>query len=191
MLWLLGGVVVLALLLVWWLRTPVYHRRVSSQTFERFLRGLANQVSDGGLVFICHDASGAFVQFARYTEKEGTILRFAFPDAPWSKPHFDRVLADLQALGLPVKVAATGDQQVSRFLEVDLLMSEGDAISKAGKIARLAFRSMGSAEEDTYTVHYEGDLDPGASRDALITLARGRDPRIRKWALKKLRRGKA
>lgn len=162
---------VLLVIFLWWIQRPLYYRRVKPEEFGRFLRDFLNQGADGSLLFIQHEASPKFVQFAKYcSDQRQTILHFGFLDAPWSREYLDPLAKKFQTLGIDFKIT-TGEGLIHRFLEIDLEKEDlENKISKGAHIARVVFEVMGLSENDSFKVHFEGDLSVEAARPSLEAL---------------------
>jgi len=163
--------VVLLIIVIWWMRRPLYHRNIKSEEFKKYLGGFLSQCSEGSLMFIEHEDSDRFVQFAKYQlDNSRTILHFGFPDAPWSRQYFDTIVNMLQTLDISHKIT-TGEAQIQRFVEVDLVLDDlENTVSIGARIAQATFEVMGLTENARFKIHYRGDLSPEAARSSLETL---------------------
>jgi hypothetical protein len=133
---------------------PIYYRRMTSADFRRFIEGLISQGGDGALLFIRHEGSERFVQFAKYLSPRRSV-HFGFPDAPWSRDHFTAVEAAMSTAGFLCHLRDTQDGgPVTRFLCIDDLSSA----KEAGEVALVAFRAMGLGPEESYEIHQEGPV---------------------------------
>lgn len=186
MIWWLIGIVVLVVFLRWWMKRPHYHRNVKRNEFERFLRGLIVQSAHGAILFIEHEGSDRFVQFAKYvTIESGTIINFGFPDAPWSQNYFKPLMEALESAGVDYHIQSTGDDHgfVSRFIDVNMKVDNIDKVAKElARIAHISFETMGLGNSEKFQIHYEGDMDRNAvlsSTEELLEEAR------KKWRTRK------
>jgi hypothetical protein len=141
-------------------------------------------------MFIEHEGSDRFVQFAKYQlDNSRTILHFGFPDAPWSRQYFDTIVKMLQTLNISHKIT-TGGAQIHRFAEVDLVLDDLDnTVTIGARIAQAAFEVMGLTENARFKIHYRGDLSPEAARSSLETLREQPNKLVRtlsRFYLKKL-----
>lgn len=158
--------------IVWWARRPLYHRGVKPRDFQKFLGVLVTDSVDGSLLFIQHEGSEKFVQFAKYGDnQQQSVLRFGFPDAPWSRQYFEPMVEMFKKMGIPFDIVTTGEELVRRFLEINLKDENIESkTSKATQIAMLAFEVMGLTECDTYKVNFEAKLSIEAARPSLEAL---------------------
>jgi hypothetical protein len=147
-------VLIAAYLLLRWGIRPIRYRDLTSKDFPRFTDSLISQGGDGALLFIRHDGSERFVQFAKHLSPMPTI-HFGFPDAPWSRNYFSTVHDSLCAADFRCYERSTPDTaDVPRFLCIDEINSP----TEATEIARVAFSAMGVDDHATYTIHQEGPV---------------------------------
>jgi hypothetical protein len=172
MLYIIALIIVLLFILIWWGSRPFYHRNVKSEEFERFLRGFVDQGADGSLMFIDHQDSERFVQFAKNcSDQRQTILHFGFPDAPWSREYLDPLAKKFQTLGIDFKIT-TGEGLIHRFLEIDLEKEDlENKISEGAHIARATFEVMGLDESARYRIYFKGGISKEAARPSLEALS--------------------
>lgn len=159
---LLAVVVVLALLFEWWGRKPIIHRGIEVSELPSFFGTLLERGFEGGMMFVQPEdvAEGEpFLQFTKYGTDAQPGLRFAFPDAPWSKSVFSRVIDELSARGYPVIMEETGEPPVQRFAIVTL----GRGLHQASDVAATALSVMG--HEGRLKIWYKG-VGPGPLRSA-------------------------
>jgi hypothetical protein len=152
-------VIFLALLLVIgffkYMNQPIRHRITNINELRVYLNGFIAQCSDGSILFVKHQKTGRFLQFALYLEKRGGFnLHFGFPDAPWSRDFFNDLASKLSAENIEYNIRAMADEKVRRFLTVDDIRS----IDEGVRIAKLALKAMKLPENDIYQVHMEGWL---------------------------------
>jgi hypothetical protein len=141
-------------LLFRWGSKPIHYRHMTTADFPRFTKSLISQGGDGALLFICHEGSERFVQFAKYLFP-ARELHFGFPDAPWSRNYFRLVEAALTDAGFSCIHRATGDDGAVRsFLCIDRISSPEDG----ARIATIAFGAMGLGTEALYAIHKEGPV---------------------------------
>ena len=162
MIW-IGCIVILIIFFIWWGKKPNYYRNKESSDFQRFIEGLIRQGSNGSLLFIKHQKSNRFVQFAKYiTEDSEIVINFGFPDANWSKSYFKPLIEALDKAEFDYQVQGTRDASefVTRFLEVN---KKVDDVEKAAEefslIAKIAFSVMGIGDREKYRIHFEGELN--------------------------------
>lgn len=158
--WILG--IVVTIIILWWLKKPIYYRNVERDEIERFIKGLLDVGADGSLLIIQHEGSPRFIQFAKYIENETkTNLHFGFPDAPWSRESFESLEKKLKSAGIKYKIQLTSDNEyVRKFLNVDNIRD----IATAVRIANIAFDVMGLDEKEKFKIHYEGYISRKASK---------------------------
>ena len=133
---------------------PIYYRHLSSADFLRFTTGLLSQGGHGALLFIHHEGSDRFVQFAKYLEPT-RMIHFGFPDSPWSRKFYEAVKSALSAAGYRCQERVTSDdKQIPRFLYIDGLWTA----EQAAAIAETAFLNMGLNADARYTIHQEGPI---------------------------------
>lgn len=155
----LAGIVILGLAcLQLFGNRPAYHRHRTLAAYEPALQQLAGLMQVGAIYIIERERSAAFLQFVR--DAEG--LRFAFPDAPWSRDQFEAVVRELGRAGVRAEVGSEDGAEVRRFLAVELRGTAEEVGAEAVRVARLAAAAMGIPEEDRFKGHYEGGMDPGA-----------------------------
>ncbi len=165
-------IIILMVTFIWLGRRPVYHRNIKSEEFEKYLRALLSECADGSLMFIDHEGSERFLQFAKYRSNQGqTILHFGFPDAPWSRQYFESIVKLFQTSGITYNITP-GEGLVQRFLQTDLTTEDPKkAITTAAFIARATFGAMGLSESSRFKIHYRGNLSREAIRPSLETLS--------------------
>jgi hypothetical protein len=133
---------------------PIYYRGMASTDFQRFIEGLISQGGDGALLFISHESSERFVQFAKYLSPKRNV-HFGFPDAPWSRDHFPAIEAAMSAAGFLYHLRDTRDGgAVTRFMCIDDI----SGAKEATEIAIVAFTAMGLGHEARYEIHQEGPV---------------------------------
>lgn len=146
----------------WWFyqsKKPYYHRNLKSDRFAWLLKGLADTMRQESVLMIEHQGSDRFIQFIKSGSPSGECLGFAFPDAPWSRNYFDPLVAALSKEGFAVAVSETGDDQVPRFIEVELHGSQADQIDLALRVAETARQVMSLGKDELFTAHFRGELD--------------------------------
>ena len=146
----------------WWFyqsKKPYYHRNLRSDRFAWLLKGLADTMKQDSVLMIEHQGSDRFIQFIKSGTPAGPSLGFAFPDAPWSRAYFEPLLKALSREGLSVGVSETGDDQLPRFIEVELNGPLADQIDLALRIATTACQVMHLGEDEQFTAHFRGELD--------------------------------
>lgn len=146
----------------WWFfrsTKPYRHRHLTMDRFEWLLNGLVDTMKDGSVLVIEHEGSDRFIQFVKHEQPSGTVLGFAFPDAPWSRRYFEPLRTALAEKGVDYSVSETGDEITSRFLEAEC---KGDSIASALELARMATSVMGLGEGDRFCAYLKGDLDSEA-----------------------------
>jgi hypothetical protein len=183
--------IVLLVFLIWWGQRPFYQRKVMPREFEKFLRVFLTDCVDDSFLFVRHENSKRFVQFAKRGQNEGQVfLHFGFPDAPWSREYFDPMAQMFQTMGIDFNIVTTGDDMVRRFLEITLVNEDLDVeISRGAHIARVAFEVMGLSESETFKVNFEAKLKTEAARPALEALRDAPNKLVRRFSrhyLKKL-----
>jgi hypothetical protein len=154
------GVIIVGLVMIGvylflrWSAKPIHYRHLTSTDFQSFTESLFSQGGGGALLFIHHEGTDRFVQFAKYLSPK-RMIHFGFPDAPWSRSYFPAVQNALSAAGFSCYESPTkDDHQTLRFLCIDDI-STG---RKAAEIALIAFTAMGLGAEATYTIHQEGSI---------------------------------
>lgn|GEM_PF-6900271 len=151
--WLLiiAAIVLVAYLLFLRRPKPIRYRGLTAADLPRWLESLMSQGGDGALLFIHHEDSDRFVQFAKYLAPRRTVC-FAFPDAPWSRSYYSAVAAALAEAGFQTYEQSTGEDTTPRFLRVDDIWTA----QNGAEIAATAFQAMGVAANATYTIYQEG-----------------------------------
>jgi hypothetical protein len=130
---------------------PIRYRHQTLKDIQRFTESLFAQGGDGALLFIHHEGSERFVQFAKYLSPKRTV-HFAFPDVPWSRGFYSAVCAALSAVGFSVVEQSGTDG--TRFSCIDDISSG----QKAAEIASVAFTAMGLGAGARFTIHQEGPV---------------------------------
>ena len=152
----------LILLLIWWGKQPNYYRNKKPSDFKSFIEGLINQGVDGSLLFIKHQRSKRFVQFAKYvTNSSESIINFGFPDAKWSRNIFKPLAEAFDKAGIDYSIRGTGDDAefVSRFIDINKKIENIEITAEEfSHIAKIAFNVMGIGEEEKFRIHFEGGL---------------------------------
>jgi hypothetical protein len=147
-----GLVLIGVFLFLRWSAKPIHYRHVASMDFYRFTESLFSQGGDGALLFLHHEGSDCFVQFAKYLSPK-RMVHFGFPDAPWSRSYYRVVQSALTAAGFPCYEKPTkNDHGTLRFLCIDDISTA----QKAAEIALVAFTAMGLGPEAKYTIYQEG-----------------------------------
>lgn len=153
-LFILGLVAAGLYLFLRWGSKPIYYHHVTSTDFLRFTSGLLADGGQGALLFISHEGSNRFVQFAKYLNPKRTLY-FGFPDAPWSRNVFASVQRALTSAGYRCEVRATdNDTDIPRFLCIDDIWTA----EQAADIAEISFSSMGLSPDARFTIHREGPV---------------------------------
>lgn len=168
------GVAVVGLLGWWWFfrsAKPYRHRHLTMGRFRWLLDALADTMEDGSVLVIEHEGSDRFIQFVKYERSAGTVLGFAFPDAPWSRPYFEPLRTALAERGVDYSVSETSDEATSRFLEVEC---SRDPIASALELAQIAVSVMGLRDDDRFCAYLKGDLDSGAVLSKSVHAIRAR-----------------
>lgn len=154
--------VLLIFALIFWGRQPNYYRNQRYSDFVRFIEGLIISGGDGCLLFIKHQRSARFVQFAKYISKNSDIiLNFGFPDAKWSRAYFTSICKAFDANGVDYQVRGTGDTGdfVLRFIDITRKVDETAKVAQQfATIAKISFSVMGLDETQTFRIHFEGDF---------------------------------
>jgi hypothetical protein len=130
---------------------PIYYRHQTSSDFQRFTESIFAQGGDGTLLFIHHESSERFVQFAKYLSPQRTV-RFAFPEVPWSQGYYPVVRGSLSTAGF--RCVEQEGVDGTRFVCIEDIAGA----QKAAEIALVAFTAMGLGAEASYTIHQEGPV---------------------------------
>ena len=181
--------ILIFLFFIWWANRPLYHRNVKSNEFERYLKGFLDQMRPGSLMFIHHESSDRFVQYAKYESEDlKSILNCGFPDAPWSRPYFDNVAAMLQENHINYHIVKT-EGIVNQFIVVDIVSDNTDYAAKsAAGLANKIFKVMGLDEDAHYRINSEGTLCADAAIPELEKLKSNPIKIVRYLASRSLRK---
>lgn len=158
--WLIGlaGVGVL-----YWLlqpAKPLRHKHKSITEVIPLLDALRMKVP-GGVLIIEHEGSERFIQFAQRSAVIGSEhLLFGFPDAPWSREYFDRVVSRIRDQFGRCRIRETGEAQVPRFAEVDLWGDRDAVVREATALIDLTLEVLGLGPDDRFTAWVSGLEDP-------------------------------
>ncbi len=161
--WILGLTVIAVSLGAWWWffegPKPYMHRNVSMEDFESFLKSLLETATDQTILAIEHQGSDRFVQFTLECGIAEKTIGYGFPDAPWSREYFAPLMKEVAAQGFTYHIGETGDDVITRFLEVEMAGEHEDKIQRAAELARLTCGVMGLGSDDRFVAHYDGALD--------------------------------
>ena len=130
---------------------PIRYRHQTLRDIQRFTESLFAQGGHGALLFINHEGSDRFVQFAKYLSPKSTV-HFAFPDVPWSRDFYSSVSAALSSAGFSCIERLGTDG--TRFVDIDDIPSG----QKAADVASVAFAAMGLGADARFTIHQEGPV---------------------------------
>jgi hypothetical protein len=130
---------------------PIRYRHQTLNDIRRFTEGLFAQGGDGALLFVHHEGSDRFVQFAKYLTPKRAV-HFAFPDVPWSRDLYSAVRAALSDAGFACVDRSGSDG--TRFACIDDIPSG----QRAAEIAVVAFAAMGLGTDARFTIHQEGSV---------------------------------
>lgn len=144
-----------ALVLLWnYLKSPAKHKIQSLNDLPRFIDNLCDRFSDGSIMYLTHKKTGYFLQFVLNINKSQKTIHFGFPNAPWSKDIFEKVVAEIKnANKYEFRINPTNVTPTTSFLELDNLTKE-DVLD----VAKIAFKAMEIAERNEFVVHYKGNL---------------------------------
>ena len=167
MIWLIVCIfLIVVIFTVWWIKRPYYHRGVERHQFDRFFRTLIEYCANSSLLFIEHEGSEMFIQYAKYVQdKSNTTINFGFPDAPWSQRYFKPLIKAFEASGIDYDIQSTNDKSgfVSRFIDVDIKVDDVEnAIKKCEYVAHIAFEAMGLTDADKFRIYFEAEHDQEA-----------------------------
>lgn len=153
--WALGVVVVVGFL--WWMSRSPRYRSIKLNDLPRFFSSFADTAAVGSLMFIHHEGSDKFIQFAKSREGDGRVnLKFSFPDAPWSRSYFDKVVLGLSQTGMSYHIEETTDEpKVRRFVTVNF-------IQDAQQVLLVASTALDALDvlDQPFRVVFEGVVDP-------------------------------
>jgi hypothetical protein len=190
--WILYAILVVGLVigLLSWLFKPLKYRKEPAEKFEYYIRNFFKRLDDGGLIFITHEPTKKFVQYAKHVSARGSVLHYGFPDAPWSSSHFVSVYQALTQAGIEPRIQETEEGNVPRFIDVDIDAQDENAFSVAAQVACSTFDAMNvDTQSEVFTITWEGPLsrhapgiEPDVERKALEKLQRHRLWFVRKWA---------
>ncbi len=198
MYWIFSGVLVVGLVigLLFWLLKPIRYQNEPAGNFEHYIRVFFGNLDDGGLIFITHEPTKKFVQYAKYVSSERSVLHYGFPDATWSSSYFAPVYQALNRAGIDAKILETKVEEVSRFIEIDIDLQQKGAFEVAAQIACITFDAMNvDSHNELFSITWKGPLstntpgiDPEIETKALEKLERHRFGIVRKWARRRAER---
>jgi hypothetical protein len=173
---------------IWWVNRPIYYKNVHTNEFEKYVKAFLNQSKTGSLMFIQHESSDRFVQFAKHESKNlKSILNFGFPDAPCSRAYFDNVLVMLQENHINYETMKT-EGMVNQFIYVNIASDNEDYAAKtATSLAIKVFKAMGLDEEAHYRISFDATVSADAAIPELEKLASSQNKIIRNLASRSLR----
>ena len=138
---------------------PKKHKINNINNLNSYINSFLDQLIDGSVFIITHKKSKKFVQFTKRSDKNNNpYLLFGFPDAPWSRNIFPKIMDRFDEDHIHYSIKGTGDDTVTRFLEVDKIKTNPEAI----KIVKSALSAMDLNYYDTFICHYEGKTRPNA-----------------------------
>lgn len=144
--------VVALLILLFWPAGRARFRQVPVGKLQPHLDFLLRFARTGSFTVFQDPHSSRFVQFRKESDGSGGgFLVLDFPDAPWSRCHFEHVARALQQRGIPFAMVATEALEVPRFLEVKGIRT----VEEAQAIAQLVFQQLGLDENATVEVCLE------------------------------------
>ena len=147
-------ILIAAYLLYWWGAKPIHYRHQTPKDIRHFTEAFFAQGGDGALLFVHHEGSERFVQFAKYLVPK-RMVHFGFPEVAWSQPHYSSVHAALTGAGFACVQQQGSDG--TRFLCIDDINSA----EHAAEIALAAFTAMGLGMDARYTIHQAGPVSLG------------------------------
>jgi len=177
--WIIVIVVVALVLLWWWMGRPNYYRGIQVGDLERFFDSLMNRSTLGSLLFIKHQKSERFIQFAKHGSESSPVLHFGFPDAPWSRQYFSPLVSALQENGFQCRIRGTGIEPTVRFLEVDIPVGP-DTTKRGAFLARISLECMGLDATEKLRVHLEGEVSRETALSDVKQLQEHSNPVIRR-----------
>ena len=164
-------IAIIIFFLIWLGKRPNYYRGVDINDFQRFVKGLIKQGTNGSLMFINHQESKRFVQFAKCEiNGPGTIINFGFPDAPWSRNYFSPMVEAFKNFNVEYEIQETSDDSdfVTRFIDVNIKVDDIEkSMAELCRAAKIAFKVMKVKENDKFRIHFEGNLRLASIRDKL------------------------
>ena len=184
----LGLLIFLFFIFIWWGNKPIYYKNVQTNEFEKYVKAFLNQSKTGSLIFIQHESSDRFVQFAKYESKDlRPILNFGFPDAPWSRTYFDNVLVMLQENHIDYETMKA-ERMVNQFIYVNIASDNADYAAKtATNLAIKVFKAMDLDEEAHYRISFKATVSADAAIPELEKLASSQNKIVRNLASRSLR----
>ena len=159
--WIVGATGVLILGLNRWSnrRWPTRYPHRVLEDVEPLLEVLC-QCKFGSVLVIGHEGSDRFIQLAQRSAVVGTEhLLYGFPDAPWSRAFFPRLIAGLAAEGWEYRVRETGAGVVTRFAEVDLMGHRDVVFPEAMRLIRVTSQILNLGDDAQFTVSLSGSID--------------------------------
>ena len=164
--WMVCIFLIIIIFIAWWIKRPYYHRGIERHQFDRFFKTLIEYCGDCSLLFIEHEGSERFIQYAKYVlDESNTTINFGFPDAPWSADYFKPLIKAFEASGIDYDIQSTNDKSgfVSRFIDVNIKADDVEnTIKKCVQVSHVAFEVMGLTDVDKFRIYFEAEHDKEA-----------------------------
>lgn len=152
---LLGIIIFLILLFsyLWKLgKKPYKSRRKCSDDLGEFFKLFLSNGRNGAHLFIDIPSIDGFIQFVKLDSQK---LQSHFPDAPWSRPYFEKAVKCTKELGLSYVVESTGLTDTTRFLIINF----DDDLDVAQLFVKSIFNNAFSLSEDDSIVLWFENVD--------------------------------
>jgi hypothetical protein len=159
--WLIVGVVSLAILVVVllrWLAQPIPYRGLLLSGLQRFLDGFLQQMAVGSVFLLEREFGSGFLQLAVVgRDRDHQELEFGLPDAAWCRGRFDLVHAVMKRAGYDCHVDVNcGNADIPRFLRVRIAGNRHELVPTSLRLLELAASELGFGVKDRYTLRMSG-----------------------------------
>ena len=142
------------ILLHWYLKQPIHHK-IKRLQIKKYVDDFLLQLGNGAILIINHKKSNKFIQFAKYIDNNITNLTFGFPNAPWSKSYYPKVISVLKEKGYTIEEENINTEPVTSFIRIDFIKNSDEAT----KIAYLALDIMEINPDEELSATLQGPFD--------------------------------
>ena len=163
LIWIALAVALLILIVLAWRflgNCPIAYRGLKLVDTKRFLEGFLLQLEVGSVLDLERESGPGFLQLALIDRRSGVEeLEFGLLDAEWSRDRFDLVYNALRAAGHNCRLeTASGNQEIPRFLRVQIRGKREELIQKAIQVLILAADQLGFDPQDRYALRMKGAI---------------------------------
>lgn len=175
------GLVVVALLGVWWLERPLWYECDGVRSLENFLRDLISPRHPYPNMYVVARPERCQLHFSRSRIDDGAFhlgLTASFKGADEELAH--SMATKLEAShfsGDQISIAAESSENLN--LRIDFGRSGGSTLSEATQASRIILEQLGVREDETLWVRCSGPMDPAVAVPALQNVERKAGPLMR------------